>query len=394
MTWITPDRLFDGERLHEGLALRLDAGRVIDLAPRDPRMDAKVVPGLVTPGYVDLQVNGGGGVLLNTEPTVAGMEAIASAHRRLGTVAILPTLITDAPEVMDRAVDAALAARGRPGIIGIHLEGPHISVVRRGTHAARFIRPLDERTLAAVRRLREGGVPVLLTLAPEATSPGQIAELDRMGVVVSLGHSDATAEQARAALAEGARTFTRPLQCHVAADPSRPGPGRGGAELRGSRGPHLRRHPCRGRRAGAGPSRTPGAGPVLCGVRRHAHRRRPGSFSPLRHGPEGRGRPARQPRGQPRRRACHDGRECRPPRDPGGPLTRGRASDGRDRAVWPPRPPRPRNGRRPRCCRPPGARRWAGCGRHRGGLGLSDVSPTSVPSRRPDFARSTASVMT
>jgi N-acetylglucosamine-6-phosphate deacetylase len=110
--------------------------------------------------------------------------------------------------VLDRAAEAALAAKGRPGILGLHIEGPHISAARRGTHAARFIRPLDGRTLDLVRRLREGGVPVLLTLAPEATAPGQIAELARMGVVVSLGHTDATAEEARAALSEGARTFT------------------------------------------------------------------------------------------------------------------------------------------------------------------------------------------
>lgn len=208
MTWLAPDALFDGERLREGLALRLEAGRVADLAPLDPRMEARRLPGLLTPGYVDLQVNGGGGVLLNAEPTVAGMEAIAAAHRRLGTVAILPTLITDAPEVMDRAAEAALAARGRAGLLGLHLEGPHISLARRGTHAARFVRPLDDRTLAVVRRLREGGVPVLLTLAPEATRPGQIAALAAMGAIVSLGHSDATAAQARAALEEGARTFT------------------------------------------------------------------------------------------------------------------------------------------------------------------------------------------
>jgi N-acetylglucosamine-6-phosphate deacetylase len=123
-------------------------------------------------------------------------------------VALLPTVITDAPEVLDRAAEAALGAKGRPGILGLHIEGPHISAARRGTHAARFIRPLDGRTLDLVRRLREGGVPVLLTLAPEATAPGQIAELARMGVVVSLGHTDATAEEARAALSEGARTFT------------------------------------------------------------------------------------------------------------------------------------------------------------------------------------------
>jgi N-acetylglucosamine-6-phosphate deacetylase len=208
MTWLAPHRLFDGERLREGMALRLDGTHVAELAPLDPRLDARPLPGTLSPGFVDLQVNGGGGVLLNAEPTVEGMEAIAAAHRRLGTVAILPTLITDAPEVLDRAAEAALAARGRPGIAGLHIEGPHISVAKRGTHAARHIRPLDDRTLAAVRHLREGGVAVLLTLAPEATQPGQIAELARMGVIVSIGHSDATAEQAEAALAEGTRTFT------------------------------------------------------------------------------------------------------------------------------------------------------------------------------------------
>ncbi|TNC68812.1 N-acetylglucosamine-6-phosphate deacetylase [Rubellimicrobium roseum] len=208
MTWLAPDRLFDGERLHEGLALRLYAGRVADLAPADPRMGARALPGTVTPGFVDLQVNGGGGVLLNAQPTVEGMEAIASAHRHLGTVALLPTVITDAPEVLDRAASAALAARGRPGLLGLHIEGPHISVARRGTHAARFIRPLDDRTIEVVRRLREGGVPVLLTLAPEETTPDRIAALAATGAVVSLGHSDATADQARAALDAGARTFT------------------------------------------------------------------------------------------------------------------------------------------------------------------------------------------
>jgi N-acetylglucosamine-6-phosphate deacetylase len=141
MTWIAPDRLFDGERLHEGMALRLEDGRVADLAPLDPAMEARRLSGTVTPGFVDLQVNGGGGVLLNAEPTVASMEAIAAAHRALGTVALLPTVITDAPEVLDRAAEAALAARGRPGILGLHIEGPHISRARRGTHAARFIRP-------------------------------------------------------------------------------------------------------------------------------------------------------------------------------------------------------------------------------------------------------------
>jgi N-acetylglucosamine-6-phosphate deacetylase len=136
------------------------------------------------------------------------MAAIAAAHRRLGTAAILPTLITDAPDVLDRATDAAIAARGQKGIAGLHLEGPHIALARRGTHAAAHVRPLDDHTIALVRRLRAAGVRVLVTLAPEACAPGQIATLAATGAIVSIGHSDATAAEVRAALAEGASCFT------------------------------------------------------------------------------------------------------------------------------------------------------------------------------------------
>lgn len=107
--WLRPDRLFDGEALRDGIGLRLSGGRVAEIGPAPA--GAVALPGTVTPGYVDLQVNGGGGVLLNQTPTAEGMAAIAAAHRRFGTVAILPTLITDAPEVLDRAAEAALAAR-------------------------------------------------------------------------------------------------------------------------------------------------------------------------------------------------------------------------------------------------------------------------------------------
>lgn len=208
--WFCPDRLFDG-RLREGLAFRLEAGRVAELRARadlPPRAECRAIAGTVTPGYLDLQVNGGGNVLVNTTPTPDGMAAIAAAHRRLGTTGILPTVITDRPEVLARVVEAALAAQGRPGILGLHIEGPHLNVARRGTHAAELIRPLDAGTIAHLRRLRAAGVPVMLTLAPEILARGQIAELVAMGVVVSLGHTDATADETRAAFAEGAQTVT------------------------------------------------------------------------------------------------------------------------------------------------------------------------------------------
>ncbi len=209
--WLCPDLVFDGQTLLAGHALIVSAGKIQALIPqKDLPAGANRTPvkGCVTPGFLDLQVNGGGDVFLNATPTVAGMAAIAAAHRRFGTVGIMPTLITDAPEVLDRAAIAAIAACDHQGILGLHIEGPHISLPRRGTHAAQFIRPLDARTLDVVRRLRAADVAVLITVAPEATSPGQIAALAATGAVVSIGHSDATAEATRAALDEGASCFT------------------------------------------------------------------------------------------------------------------------------------------------------------------------------------------
>lgn len=209
--WISADLVFDGRRLIGNSAIRLEDGRATALAPlaelpegTSPRHAGH----LLSPGFVDLQVNGGGGVLFNRTPTPDGVLAIARAHRARGTARLLPTVITDAAPVMEAAAEAVLRVRGREGVLGIHIEGPHIAPARKGAHDPRHIRPLDDRTFAVVRRLRDAGVPVLLTLAPEAARPGQIASLREMGAVVSIGHSDASSEQAREALAEGASFFT------------------------------------------------------------------------------------------------------------------------------------------------------------------------------------------
>ncbi len=209
--WLCPDQVFDGRSLRAGLALRVEGGRVAalaQLAEVPAGAERRVLRGVLTPGYLDLQVNGGGDAQLNNAPTVEAMQTIAAAHRRFGTVGVMPTVITDAPEVLAFAVEAALEAQGAPGVLGLHIEGPHISLPRRGTHAAEWVRPMEAATLAHVARLRAAGVTVMITVAPEAVQKGQIAELAAMGAIVSLGHSDATAEAAEAALAEGARCFT------------------------------------------------------------------------------------------------------------------------------------------------------------------------------------------
>lgn len=204
--WIAPDRLFDGQTVTTGQAVRVEDGYVVGIGAAPP--DAKRVNGCLTPGFVDVQVNGGGGVMLNTTPTRDGMAVIAAAHRRFGTVAVMPTVITDAPEVLDRAADAAIVAKNDVGIIGLHIEGPHISVARRGTHNAAHIRPMDARTMDVVARLRQHDVTVIITVAPEAVSVEQIAGLTAMGAVVSLGHTDADADAVSRAIAAGARCAT------------------------------------------------------------------------------------------------------------------------------------------------------------------------------------------
>ncbi|MDO5368826.1 N-acetylglucosamine-6-phosphate deacetylase [Paracoccus sp. (in: a-proteobacteria)] len=199
---IAADLMWAGGALREGWALRLRDGRIAAAGPlgRD-RPDRRVH--LLMPGATDLQVNGGGGVLFNADPSPAGLAAIRVAHRSLGTHAILPTVITDVPEVMEAAADAVIAVWGMPGIAGIHIEGPHIAPERRGTHDARHIRPMDERTLAVMARLRAAGIPVLLTLAPELADPVLLARARALGVVLSAGHSSATVAQAELAFANG-----------------------------------------------------------------------------------------------------------------------------------------------------------------------------------------------
>ena len=204
--WVAPESLFDGQDIVYGQAVRIVDERITEIAKTPD--SAVRIKGCLTPGFVDLQVNGGGGVMLNTTPTRGGMADIAAAHRIFGTVAIMPTVITDHWAVLDQAVEAAIAAKGDDGIIGLHIEGPHISVARRGTHNAIHVRPMDDRTLNVVEALRRHDIAVMITIAPEAITHDQIAALVRMGAVVSIGHTDATCEDTEAAISAGASCAT------------------------------------------------------------------------------------------------------------------------------------------------------------------------------------------
>ncbi|HVC29928.1 MAG TPA: amidohydrolase family protein, partial [Steroidobacteraceae bacterium] len=194
------------------MALRIEGERITAVAratePPGADVPCWVTECLACPAFVDLQVNGGGGVLFTNEPTPAALIAIAAAHRRGGTGAWLPTLLTSAPPVMEQAVEAVLTVYGQHGVAGMHIEGPHISPEFRGAHALELIRPYDEHTRALLRRLRDRAIPVILTLAPERLPSGAVRDLVAMGVRVSIGHSGADERETRAALAEGASLFT------------------------------------------------------------------------------------------------------------------------------------------------------------------------------------------
>ena len=225
---VAADHVFDGAVLHRDTAVLIEGARIVRLAPRSEAsasMEMRDLPGGIwlAPGFIDAQVNGGGDVLFNDDPTVEGIRAIAAAHRRFGTTSLLPTLITDTPEKTKTALAAVQELVGvDPGILGIHLEGPFLSPERPGVHDPRYIRiptAEDGAMLAAPRR----GVTVV-TLAPERAPNRFIRRLASAGVRVCLGHSMATYAETRAAMAEGLTGFTHLFNAMRPLGSREPGP--------------------------------------------------------------------------------------------------------------------------------------------------------------------------
>lgn len=205
-------RVLTAQGWRDDLAAIVAGAQIRDLvAPRKVPAEAEVhdLNGrMLLPGFIDCQVNGGGGVLFNDRPTVEGIRAIGAAHRRFGTTGFLPTLISDSEDQIRTAIAAVNAAitEGVPGVLGIHLEGPFLSAERRGVHAARFLRTPDSEELRLVTSLGSG--KTLLTLAPERVAPDAIRELAETGVIVAGGHSNSDYATVRAAIDAGLRGFT------------------------------------------------------------------------------------------------------------------------------------------------------------------------------------------
>lgn len=204
-------RIFDGSRMLADHAVLVEGGTVADVLPAKSLgagVEIRKVEGLLAPGFIDVQVNGGGAVLFNDERSVEGIRKIGAAHRRFGTTGFLPTFITDTRERMAEAVEAvrqALAA-GVSGLLGIHLEGPFLNPERKGVHDAKLMRPIEEEDIRIMTSLDAGRT--MVTLAPEMVPVHAISRLREAGVIVSAGHTAASYEALREARLRGLSGYT------------------------------------------------------------------------------------------------------------------------------------------------------------------------------------------
>ncbi len=206
--------IFDGEKTHRNTALLYSDDVVLGIVSKPDIPDKcsiiELAGGLLAPGFVDLQVNGGGGVLLNEQPDVDGIRTICETHAQFGTTGMLPTLITDRPEITSMAIQAGIEAyrQSVPGFLGLHLEGPHLSTAKKGAHDPTLIRPMSDVDLQQLLDAAKSLPCLMITIAPESVSNGQITQLAQAGIFVSLGHSNASYEQANAAIDAGAKCVT------------------------------------------------------------------------------------------------------------------------------------------------------------------------------------------
>ena len=194
--------------------LSIEKGVIADIAPLSYfKKDATAtinerIRGAVIPGHIDTQVNGGGGAMFNHAPTLESINVMAEAHLKYGTTTLFPTLITDDIDTIEQAADAVseAIAQAHPSVEGVHFEGPHLSVEKKGVHLPRYIRALSDRELATYTRRDIG--QVLITVAPENVPCDIIRDLVGQGVIVALGHSNAPLETVQNALDAGASGFT------------------------------------------------------------------------------------------------------------------------------------------------------------------------------------------
>ncbi len=222
MLSLSPTRVFTGTETIEGATVHVREGKIVDVVRSGP--PGVKLDGTLAPGLIDVQVNGGGGVLFNDAPSVGTLRTMTAAHAQFGVTGIMATLISDGREKIAAAIEAVAAgiAQGIPGLVGLHLEGPWLSAAKRGVHPERFLRALDTDDMKLLTQRR--GFPVMATVSPERASPRDVKTLAEAGVLVCIGHTAASAEDVEALLAAGAVGFTHLFNAMPALEGRKPGP--------------------------------------------------------------------------------------------------------------------------------------------------------------------------
>ncbi|PSO25987.1 N-acetylglucosamine-6-phosphate deacetylase [Bradyrhizobium sp. MOS002] len=207
---IAARHIFDGTDMRGPGSVRISQGRVESITLGEGETCASIhlpADAILAPGFIDIQVNGGGGVLLNEHPTEAGVRRIVEAHRERGTTGCLPTLITDRTKVIERLAAVAASCVNIPGVLGFHLEGPALNRSRKGIHPEAEIRVPDRRDVAAIKSFGSHGRSVV-TLAPECVPASMIDELIEAGLRIAAGHSEASAAEIGRAAERGVSGVT------------------------------------------------------------------------------------------------------------------------------------------------------------------------------------------
>jgi len=208
---ITGSKLFNGLDFIEHKALLIDGQNIAGIVNEDDiPTDFKVQKldgGILSPGFIDLQVNGGGGKLFNNSPDNESLNTIISAHQYFGTTSIMPTVISDSLNILQKCTDTiSNEIKNNHSLLGIHIEGPFFNVKYRGVHQKQYINTINASYLSLFEKLDK--FPVMLTLAPECISIKQLKHLKSLGFKILAGHTDASYDQLEEAIKYGLDGFT------------------------------------------------------------------------------------------------------------------------------------------------------------------------------------------
>ena len=197
-------KIFDGEKFIEENAV-ITEGKLIKKVLKASELTQDEINGnevidingmVLSPGFIDLQINGCGGVLFNDDISMEALKIMNETNKKFGCTSFLPTLITSPDEKIEKALELIKANKDKEeiGVLGLHIEGPYISVEKKGIHRPEYIRVLSDEM---IKKIADAGPEVtkIITIAPEKAEVRHLKTLKNAGINIAVGHSNATYEE-------------------------------------------------------------------------------------------------------------------------------------------------------------------------------------------------------